>query len=293
MGSDDGAEPARKYDMPLWCSVASGTVGGTCAVLVGYPFETVKVRLQTGTTKALFRHLFAGVSAPLLTVTPQWAIMYGAYYSAQRWLDSQNLYDFGPAGRGAVSGAICGLSVSLCAVPVDVVKINAQKMHCSAWDACRRLLSARGPGFVLHGAFATALHLTLSQAAFFAAYETVLSRWSAADAGTPEYAPAVAGGVAGVLEWSLFMSTDTVKTRVQASDVRLSYFSAWRSVLAAEGPRGLYRGYLPVILRAVPVNASSFFVIELANDRIRRWREERSAAAAAMTLRPRGDADLS
>ena len=37
--------------------------------------------------------------------------------------------------RGAVSGAICGFSVSLFAVPVDVVKINAQKLHCSAPDA--------------------------------------------------------------------------------------------------------------------------------------------------------------
>ena len=31
----------------------------------------------------------------------------------------------GPVARGAVSGAACGFAVSFCAVPVDVVKINA------------------------------------------------------------------------------------------------------------------------------------------------------------------------
>lgn len=53
-----------KYAQPLWTSVVSGTVGGSVAVrwltfasilntlqvIIGYPFESVKVRLQTGKT---------------------------------------------------------------------------------------------------------------------------------------------------------------------------------------------------------------------------------------------------
>jgi solute carrier family 25 carnitine/acylcarnitine transporter 20/29 len=67
-------------------SLAAGGFGGICAVVVGHPFDLVKVRLQTaekGVYKGAFdvvsrsvakdglaRGLYAGVSAPLVGVTP-------------------------------------------------------------------------------------------------------------------------------------------------------------------------------------------------------------------------------
>lgn len=67
-------------------SLAAGGFGGICAVIVGHPFDLVKVRLQTS-EKGVYssaldvvrkgiardgvrRGLYAGVSAPLLGVTP-------------------------------------------------------------------------------------------------------------------------------------------------------------------------------------------------------------------------------
>ena len=65
---------------------AAGGFGGLCAVVVGHPFDLVKVRLQTAergvyssavdvvrksiTRDGLRRGLYAGVSAPLVGVTP-------------------------------------------------------------------------------------------------------------------------------------------------------------------------------------------------------------------------------
>jgi solute carrier family 25 carnitine/acylcarnitine transporter 20/29 len=67
-------------------ALAAGGFGGLCAVLVGHPFDLVKVRLQTAergvyrgamdvvaqsvAKNGLARGLYAGVSAPLLGVTP-------------------------------------------------------------------------------------------------------------------------------------------------------------------------------------------------------------------------------
>jgi solute carrier family 25 carnitine/acylcarnitine transporter 20/29 len=67
-------------------SLVAGGFGGVCAVIVGHPFDLVKVRLQTaergvysgafdvvrkGIAKdGLRRGLYAGVSAPLVGVTP-------------------------------------------------------------------------------------------------------------------------------------------------------------------------------------------------------------------------------
>lgn len=80
-----GDEPKKKSTSSLRSLVAGG-FGGVCAVVVGHPFDLVKVRLQTaekGVYKnavdvvrrsiakdGLRRGLYAGVSAPLVGVTP-------------------------------------------------------------------------------------------------------------------------------------------------------------------------------------------------------------------------------
>ena len=67
-------------------SLAAGGFGGVCAVVVGHPFDLIKVRLQTAergvytgaidalkksiAKDGLRRGLYAGVSAPLVGVTP-------------------------------------------------------------------------------------------------------------------------------------------------------------------------------------------------------------------------------
>lgn len=67
-------------------SLVAGGVGGVCAVLVGHPFDLVKVRMQTAekgvyngaidvvkktlAREGMRRGLYAGVSAPLVGVTP-------------------------------------------------------------------------------------------------------------------------------------------------------------------------------------------------------------------------------
>jgi solute carrier family 25 carnitine/acylcarnitine transporter 20/29 len=67
-------------------SLVAGGFGGFCAVIVGHPFDLVKVRLQTAAQgvyssaidvvrksvakDGLARGLYAGVSAPLVGVTP-------------------------------------------------------------------------------------------------------------------------------------------------------------------------------------------------------------------------------
>lgn len=67
-------------------SLAAGGFGGVCAVVVGHPFDLVKVRMQTAergvysgafdvvrksiARDGLRKGLYAGVSAPLVGVTP-------------------------------------------------------------------------------------------------------------------------------------------------------------------------------------------------------------------------------
>ena len=82
---DEVVEASKKAVSSLR-SLAAGGVGGVCAVLVGHPFDLVKVRMQTAekgvytgaidvvkktvAREGLRRGLYAGVSAPLVGVTP-------------------------------------------------------------------------------------------------------------------------------------------------------------------------------------------------------------------------------
>ena len=90
---------ATKSSLQSLRALAAGGVGGICAVVVGHPFDLVKVRLQTAekgvysgamdvvrrtiAREGLRRGLYAGVSAPLVGVTPmcEWdsALCYPTY----------------------------------------------------------------------------------------------------------------------------------------------------------------------------------------------------------------------
>lgn len=80
------AEETGKRAYQSLRDLIAGGVGGVCAVVVGHPFDLVKVRLQTA-EKGVYtgamdvvrktiaregpvRGLYAGVSAPLVGVTP-------------------------------------------------------------------------------------------------------------------------------------------------------------------------------------------------------------------------------
>lgn len=80
------AKEAEQKSLAGLRSLAAGGFGGVCAVVVGHPFDLVKVRLQTAekgvyssaidvvrksiARDGLRRGLYAGVSAPLVGVTP-------------------------------------------------------------------------------------------------------------------------------------------------------------------------------------------------------------------------------
>jgi solute carrier family 25 carnitine/acylcarnitine transporter 20/29 len=82
----EDVKAASKSSLQSLRALVAGGVGGICAVVVGHPFDLVKVRMQTAekgvysgamdvarktiAKEGLARGLYAGVSAPLVGVTP-------------------------------------------------------------------------------------------------------------------------------------------------------------------------------------------------------------------------------
>lgn len=76
-----------------------------------------------------------------------------------------------------------------------------------------------------------------------------------------------AGGFAGMINWVVAMPADVLKSRLQISSID-KYPRGMRSllpeILREEGPWVLYRGVMPIMIRAIPANATCFFGIEIA-----------------------------
>ncbi|RYC59127.1 hypothetical protein CHU98_g7072, partial [Xylaria longipes] len=114
-------------------SFAAGGFGGVCAVVVGHPFDLVKVRMQTAekgvyssavdvvrksiARDGLRRGLYAGVSAPLVGVTPMFAVSFWGYDLGKQIVTSMSP----PSPTGGLSIAQISAAGFFSAIPMTAI----------------------------------------------------------------------------------------------------------------------------------------------------------------------------
>jgi len=117
--------------------IVAGTFGGIACTVVGYPFDTLKVRMQMGASLSellktmSFRNLFAGIAAPIYSAMPIWAAGYSGYNLGKEIAAATS--NTAAVSNSRVSpqefflgGFTSGVLVSLVRCPTDVVKVNCQ-----------------------------------------------------------------------------------------------------------------------------------------------------------------------
>lgn len=262
--------------------LTAGTAGGVACTIVGHPFDTIKVRFQTGNWTSIqelmnFKTLYRGVMAPIVGVAPQWAAGYAGYEVGkslyEKYFASSESTGEWSASRTLLAGAVSGFCTACVRCPVDVVKIIGQNDGVSSTQALRKVLQQSGLRGLLNGFVPTLIHVIPTSTVFFGSNE-IYRNYVFADWGLNDLMLSlVAGGCAGVTEWSLCLPMDTFKTRYQAA-AHTSLRVCWRELVQETGGgfglvRGLYRGMLPMIIRAFPANASAFFMIEYVSSKLR------------------------
>ena len=106
-------------------------------------------------------------------------------------------------------------------------------------------------------------------ACYFAGYEMFCRALTPKGQDRSELAPwrrMTAGALGGIAYWTSFFPADVVKSRMQtdaAGGQRAGFFATWRSIVAAQGVRGLYNGLGVTLVRAVPANACIFYCYEM------------------------------
>ncbi|KAK0715051.1 mitochondrial carrier domain-containing protein [Lasiosphaeris hirsuta] len=284
-------------------SLAAGGFGGVCAVVVGHPFDLVKVRLQTadkgvyssaldvvrkGIAKdGLRRGLYAGVSAPLVGVTPMFAVSFWGYDLGKSIVRSTSTV--APDGSLSIAqisaaGFFSAIPMTAITAPFERVKVilqvQGQKQlapgekpkYAGGVDVVRQLYKEGGVRSVFRGSVATLARDGPGSAAYFAAYEYIKKYLTPRDPITGEtsgklslMAITCAGAGAGVAMWIPVFPIDTVKSRLQTSEGNVTIGGIIRGLYKLGGVKAFFPGFGPALARAVPANAATFLGVELAH----------------------------
>ncbi|KAE8445590.1 hypothetical protein EG329_013223 [Mollisiaceae sp. DMI_Dod_QoI] len=276
----------------------AGAAGGIAQVLLGQPFDIVKVRLQTTTQypNALVaaQQIYAkegplafykGTLTPLIGIGACVSVQFGAFHEARRRLEAYNTTK-NPSSPGLsypqyyCAGAFAGIANSVISGPIEHVRIRLQtqphgaaRLYNGPLDCVRKLSAHEG---VLKGLYrgeaVTIWREAQAYGVWFLAFEYMMNsdalRNKIDRKEIPSYKIAFYGGLAGEALWLASYPFDVVKSKMQSDGFGekqkfKGMNDCFRQTYRAEGLRGFWKGIAPTLLRAMPVSAGTFAVVEM------------------------------
>ncbi|KAI1620817.1 MC family mitochondrial carrier protein [Exophiala viscosa] len=277
--------------------LSSGAAGGVAQVLLGQPFDIIKVRLQT-TSKypnavscatSIFRNegptaFYKGTLTPLIGIGACVSVQFGAFHYARRAFEERNLKANRPAdlsyGQYYLSGAFAGLTNSVLSGPIEHVRIRLQtqphgadRLYSGPLDCIKKLSAHEG---VLRGLYrgqaVTYWREAQAYGVWFLTFEYLMAQdmkrnnVKRSEISSPKIA--FYGGLAGEALWIASYPFDVVKSKMQTDgfgpdqkykSMRDCFAKTWM----VEGMRGFWKGIVPTLARAMPVSAGTFAVVEM------------------------------
>ncbi|ROT35826.1 mitochondrial carrier [Sodiomyces alkalinus F11] len=281
----------------------AGAAGGITQVLVGQPFDIVKVRLQTSTTHssaleaatAIWKHegplaFYKGTLTPLIGIGACVSVQFGAFHQARRWFEARNAAAASSPSKPSTpsytqyyaAGAFAGIANSVLSGPIEHVRIRLQtqphaasaRLYNGPLDCVRKLSSQGGGVFpgLFRGQAVTVLREAQAYGVWFLTFEWLMNADAARNRidrrEVPSWKIAFYGGLAGEALWLSSYPFDVVKSKMQtdgfgAAQRYASMRDCFAQIWRAEGAAGFWKGIGPTLLRAMPVSAATFATVEL------------------------------
>ncbi|XP_069118999.1 solute carrier family 25 member 45-like [Argopecten irradians] len=267
---------------------------GVAVVLVGFPFDTVKVLQQTHPhlrlpeiLRTVYRNQLSngflrGLSWPLCTVPFTNAVFFGVNNTALQQSGQGSSQDDVGWRRRFIAGCIGSFVETTFVIPIDYVKVILQSQAAaSKWqqhvnfDQPRYFRGPVAVGMHVHevsglvGFYKGASLMFCREVPFgglFMVNFDQIKRFLQ-DRGLSDsrglVADSLGGGIAGCINWGLGMPIDVIKSRYQG-DMVGKYRSMTDCVYQSyrtEGLRVFFRGTLVTFLRAFPVNAANTCIV--------------------------------
>lgn len=270
-----------------------GSVAGSAGKVVEYPFDTIKVRLQSQPFDRLqykgpldccrqsiqsegIRGLYRGVSTPILGAAAETASLFWTFNLVQSYVKTQVT---GHVPAAVVSGAISGSLTSLILTPIELVKCRIQvqtlassKIRYGIVDTILSVYRTDGIFGFWRGQTGTFFRESGGSAAWFGAYEYVGYMFR-----TANHKPTnslgelmIAGAAAGISYNLSLFPADTIKSQMQTENMlhnsKSGFIETGRSLVRTGGIAALYRGCGITVCRSAPSSAIIFVTYEALKD---------------------------
>jgi len=264
----------------------AGLVSGWAQVLVGHPFDTVKVHLQTQShydgamhcVKTILKEdgvhgLYKGVRSPLVGIGFANSLMFVSHGTFKRLIAGGEVPDEEMSiKQHTAAGFLSGCVIPLAYTPMEHMKIKLQLSHLSnspvhykgLIDCTVKTFKTGGLRSIYHGFGITLLRDIPTFTTYFGTYEILKAGFRNLRkdnfTGYNQFELLMAGGLAGVACWLPAIPQDVIKSRAQTAGVKAR--EAAREIYKLHGMKGFFRGFGPTVIRAFPANAVTFVVYE-------------------------------
>ncbi|CAM0873641.1 unnamed protein product [Alopecurus aequalis] len=233
----------------------AGSAAGVAQVIVGHPFDTVKVKLQAHNTtdhgkvyKNAFhctsrilveegiRGLYRGASSSFIGIALESSLFFGTYAQAKQLLQGKS-EDCKPQLQVIIPSAACsGALISCILTPTELTKCRMQVQgkeaiyatrYSSPLDCAIKTLQSEGVRGIFRGGLSTLFREAIGNAVFFCSYE--YSRyWMHNYIDSSQYSDnshlvvakdvgigIMSGGISGMAFWAATLPLDVAKTIIQ------------------------------------------------------------------------------
>lgn len=271
--------------LPFIYQFVAGAIAGVSEILVMYPLDVVKTRVQLQTGKGVgedaysgmmdcFRkiiakegpsRLYRGITAPILMEAPKRATKFaandewGKLYRSMFGIPKMNQQ------LSILTGASAGATESFVVVPFELVKIRLQDKaqahkYSGMLDCVQKIIRQEGILTLYQGLESTMWRHILWNAGYFGCIFQVRALLpKASDKKGQIVNDLISGSIGGTVGTILNTPMDVVKSRIQNTPKVTGGFRkynwAWPSlglVMKEEGFAALYKGFVPKVLRLGP-----------------------------------------
>jgi solute carrier family 25 carnitine/acylcarnitine transporter 20/29 len=282
-------------------SFLTGGFGGVCLVAVGHPMDLIKVNIQTMekpkpgqppmytgaidcarkiVAKDGFGGLYRGMSAPLVGVTPIFAVCFWGNdmgkliaRKAMSTPDHQQL----SMGQLMFAGGFSAIPATVVMAPGERIKcllqIQAQAvsrgepaLYDGMVDCAKKLYKTGGISSIFRGWEATLLRDVPGSVGYFGGFEAIKRALTPKDSEASAFRVFLAGGFAGMINWTIAIPADVIKSRIQTAPegTYRGIVHCYQVMMKEEGAGALFKGMAPALARAFPANAACFLGVEFS-----------------------------
>eukprot|EP00798_Chlamydomonas_sp_ICE-L_P008256 gene8256-1525_t len=179
--------------------------------------------------------------------------------------------------KSLVAGGMAGGLSRTAVAPLERLKILMQvqgndKMYTSTWQGLVAMAKRGGIREMMRGNGANCVRIIPNSAVKFITYEHIsreIADYNRARTGRSDMTPflrLLAGAGAGIIAMSATYPLDMVRGRLTVQDVKSTQYKgivhAAQVIVAEEGPKALYKGWVPSVVGVVPYVGLNFAVYE-------------------------------